>query len=225
MVPWLVPDLKLMLKINQEKYLSFKRLFPQDSSDIKELIMGTREILKGAKGCEYEILPLPSVLRLQERRAEIVTLLWTGKLNNEDPKYFGFEMKEDNWKPKLQKNDDHWYSHPKTCIKGWGWRSKCSEQKKKCNCLKDEGKGNTCSPFTCKNCKCFKRVQDSEEEDLTLSNQYQDYIDQMSDEEDLNISDQYQSDEYESELEDSFESLEHDDENTEFVELDDSFTE
>ena len=55
--------------------------------------------------------------------------------------------------------------------------------------------------------------------------QYQDYIDQMSDEEDLNISDQYQSDDYESELEDSFESLEHDDENTEFVELDDSFTE
>ena len=84
----MVPDLKLMLKINQEKYLSFKRLFPQDSSDIKELIMGTREIFKGAIGCKYEILPLPSVLRLQERRAEIVTLLWTGKLNNEDPKYF-----------------------------------------------------------------------------------------------------------------------------------------
>ena len=120
---------------------------------------------------------------------------------------------------------DHWYSHPKTCIKGCGCKSKCSEQKKKCNCLKDEGRGNTCSPFTCKNCKCFKRVQDSEEEDLTLSNQYQDYIDQMSDEEDLNISDQYQSDEYENELEDSFERLEHDDENTEFVELDDSFTE
>ena len=40
-----------------------------------------------------------------------------------------------------------------------------------------------CSPFTCKNCKCFKRVQDREEENLTLSNQYQDYIDQMSDEE------------------------------------------
>ena len=82
-----------------------------------------------------------------------------------------------------------------------------------------------CSPFTCKNCKCFRLVQDSEEEDLTLSNQYQDYIDQMSDEKDLNISDQYQSDEYENELEDSFERLEHDDENTEFVELDDSFTE
>ena len=47
----------------------------------------------------------------------------------------------------------------------------------------------------------------------------------MSDEEDLNISDQYQSDEDESELEDSFESLEHNDESTEFVELDDSFTE
>ena len=54
---------------------------------------------------------------------------------------------------------------------------------------------------------------------MTLSNQYQDYIDQMSDEEDLNISDQYQSDDYESELEDSIESLEI------YDEFDDSFTE
>ena len=78
---------------------------------------------------------------------------------------------------------------------------------------------------TCKSYKCFKRVLECEEEDLTLSNQYQDYIDQMSDEEDLNISDQYQSDDYESELEDSFESLENYDENTEFAELGDSFKE
>ena len=47
----------------------------------------------------------------------------------------------------------------------------------------------------------------------------------MSDEEDLNISDQYQSDDYESDLEDSFESLENYDENTDSAELDDSFTE
>ena len=47
----------------------------------------------------------------------------------------------------------------------------------------------------------------------------------MSDEENLNISDQYQSDEYENELEDSFESLENYDENTEFAELGDSFKE
>ena len=72
--------IKLMLKIYQEKYSSFKRLFPQESADVSDAIMGTREILKGAKGCEYEILPLPSVLKLQERRAEIVTLLWNGKL-------------------------------------------------------------------------------------------------------------------------------------------------
>ena len=80
-----------------------------------------------------------------------------------------------------------------------------------------------CSPFTCKNCKCFKRVQDSEEEDLTLSNQYQDYIDQMSDEEDLDLSNQYESDEDESEvIEDSFES----EENDEYTDIDDaSFSE
>ena len=212
-----------MLQIYQKKYSTFKRLFPQESSDISETILGTREILKGAKGCEYEILPLPSVIKLQERRAEIVTLLWTGKLNNEDPKYFGFEMKEDNWKPKLQKNDDHWYSHPKSWIKGCGCRSKCSE-KKVCNCQKDELRGNTCSPFTCKSCKCFKRVQESQEENLTLSNQYQDFIDQMSDEEDLDLSNQYESDEDESELDDSWESSENEG-YARFAELDDSFTE
>ena len=82
--------------------------------------MGTREILKGAKGCEYEILPLPSVLKLQERRAEIVKLLWTGELKNEQPNYLGFEKVDDKWKPKLQKNDDYWYSQQKTWIRGCG---------------------------------------------------------------------------------------------------------
>ena len=57
---------------------------------------------------------------------------------------------------------------------------------------------------------------------LTLSNQYQDFIDQMSDEEDLDLSKQYESDEDESEVEDSFES----EENDEYTDIDDaSFSE
>ena len=221
-VPVRTPNdfLNLMLKIYQEKYSSFNRLFPQESTDISANIMGTREILKGAKGCEYEILPLPSVIKLQERRAEIVTLLWTGELKNEEPNYFGFEKVTDKWTPKLQMKDDPFYSSPKTWIGGCGCKSKCSDKKKKCKCQTDEGRGNTCSPFTCKYCKCFKRVQESEEEDLTLSNQYQNYIDQMSDEEDLDSSNQYESDEDESEVDDSFESVE-DNDYTDFV--DDSF--
>ena len=186
--------------------------------------MGTREILKGAKGCEYEILPLHSVLRLQERRAEIVTLLWTGKLDNEQPKHFGFEMVDDKWKPKLQMNDDPFYSSPKTWIEGCGCKSKCSDPKKRCKCQDNPGRGNTCSAFTCKSCKCFKRVQDSEEEDLTLSDQYQSYMDQLSDEEDQTLSNQ-SSDDDESDLDYSFESLENDEEYSEFVEVDESFTE
>ena len=93
-----------------------------------------------------------------------------------------------------------------------------------CNCQKDELRGNTCSPFTCKSCKCFERVQESQEENLTLSNQYQDFIDQMSDEEDLDLSNQYESDEDESELDDSWESSENEG-YARFAELDDSFTE
>ena len=73
-------------------------------------------------------------------------------------------------------------------------------------------------------CKCFKRVQESQEENLTLSNQYQDFIDQMSDEEDLDLSNQYESDEDESELDDSWESSENEG-YARFAELDDSFTE
>ena len=66
-------------------------------------------------------------------------------------------------------------------------------------------RGNTCSPFTCKSCKCFKREQESQEEDLDLSNQYE-------------------SDEDESELDDSWESSENEG-YARFAELDDSFTE
>ena len=155
-VPVRTPNdfLNLMLKIYQEKYSSFNRLFPQESTDISANIMVTREILKGAKGCEYEILPLPSVIKLQERRAEIVTLLWTGELKNEEPNYFGFEKATDKWTPKLQMKDDPFYSSPKTWIGGCGCKSKCSDKKKKCKCQTDEGRGNTCSPFTCKYCKC-----------------------------------------------------------------------
>ena len=212
--PLRIPEdfIKLMLKIYQEKYSSFKRLFPQESADVSDAIMGTREILKGAKGCEYEILPLPSVLKLQERRAEIVTLLWTGKLNDEQPNYFGFEMIENKWKPKLQMIDDPFYSNPKTWIEGCGCKSICFDQKNRCKCQNSPGRGNTCSPFTCKSCKCFKRVQESEDEDLTLSSQYQGFMDQLSDED-------------ESESDYSFESLENDEEYREFVDLDDSFTE
>ena len=153
--PLRIPEdfIKLMLKIYQEKYSSFKRLFPQESADVSDAIMGTREILKGAKGCEYEILPLPSVLKLQERRAEIVTLLWTGKLNDEQPNYFGFEMIENKWKPKLQMIDDPFYSNPKTWIEGCGCKSICFDQKNRCKCQNSPGRGNTCSPFTCKSCK------------------------------------------------------------------------
>ena len=34
--------------------------------------------------------------------------------------------------------------------------------------------------ITCKNCPCFRRTAETEEEDLVLSNQYQQFMDDLS---------------------------------------------
>ena len=128
--------LDFILKTYQEKFSSFKRLYPVDTENIEKKILETREVLKGAKGCENEVLPLPSVLKLQERRAEIVTCIWTGELTDEEPNEFGFEQIDGNWKPKLQCDDDPFYSNPKTMLGGCGCKTKCSDKSNRCSCQK-----------------------------------------------------------------------------------------
>ena len=126
--------------------------------------------MKGVKGCENEILPLTSVI-----------CIWVGELTDENPNEFGFEKRNENWKPKLQCDDDPFYTNPKTMLGGCGCKTKCSEKGNRCSCQRNPDRGNkcSCSAFTCKHCKCFKRQKESSEEDLI--NQYQDLMDQLSD--------------------------------------------
>ena len=55
-------------------------------------------------------------------------------------------------------------------------------------------RGNCCSRLTCKKCGCYKRKKDGEFENLDLSTQVQDYIDQMSSDSEDEISSEYESD-------------------------------
>ena len=82
---------------------------------------------------------------------------------------------------KLQCDDDPFYSNPKTMLGGCGCKTKCSDKSNRCSCQKNPARGNKCSAFTCRHCKCFKRQKESSEEDLVLSDQYQQLLDELSD--------------------------------------------
>ena len=60
--------------------------------------------------------------------------------------------------------------------------------------VQPSSRGNCCSRLTCKKCGCYKRKKDGELENLDLSTQVQDYIDQMSSDSEDEISSEYESD-------------------------------
>ena len=47
-------------------------------------------------------------------------------------------------------------------------------------CKKDEDRANKCSRFTCKSCKCYKRIAETQDENVVLSSRLQDHLDGMS---------------------------------------------
>ena len=59
-------------------------------------------------------------------------------------------------------------------------RCSCKNDCTRCKCLKIDAIGKKCSRITCKKCNCFRREKENENEDLVLSTQYQDYLDEMS---------------------------------------------
>lgn len=57
--------------------------------------------------------------------------------------------------------------------------------------MKKEDRMNRCSMMTCRNCPCFKREKDGEEEDLRSSDQCQKYIDnEMSESDNEDVEDE-----------------------------------
>ena len=50
----------------------------------------------------------------------------------------------------------------------------------RCKCKKSPEANKKCSQLLCRKCKCFKRSIDGDSEDLRLSTQFQEYIDNLS---------------------------------------------
>ena len=92
-----------------------------------------------------------------------------------------FSRKDNAWIPKTQDIEDRYYKVPKQIVHGCSCKGQCGNR---CSCLKDAFRGRTCSRYTCSYCSCFKRVADSEIENLVASKQFQNFMDDLSSSED-----------------------------------------
>ena len=82
----------LILKVYQKKNLTLKKLFPDTNENlsIDEIILKTRGAIKSVRGSDNLTIPLPSVLRLHLRRADLIHQFWTGSTQNIDPSLHGY---------------------------------------------------------------------------------------------------------------------------------------
>ena len=187
--------LHLILRVYQSKNCGLRRLFDEidDKLTVNEKILKTRCILKAMKGVEREVLPVPSCISLQIQRSEFLSHYWTEEGNTKDPVDNGWIKSDDGYEIKLNNEDDLLYSLPKTLMTSCG----CAKACKKCKCLKLKLKSidgrniqAKCSRILCKKCPCFKRKKEGEDENVILSDQFQDILNAMSsDEESSNDSD------------------------------------
>ena len=82
----------LIQKVYQKKNPTLKKLFPDTNDDLSldEMILKTRGAIKSVRGSDILTIPLPSVLRLHLRRADLVQQFWTGGTENMDPSLYGY---------------------------------------------------------------------------------------------------------------------------------------
>ena len=59
-------------------------------------------------------------------------------------------------------------------------KSKCTDR---CKCKKADSILKTCSRLLCRNCKCFTKDKEGEDEDIYLSQRYQGFLDDLSSDE------------------------------------------
>ena len=67
-------------------------MFPDcsDGLSIDELILTSRGAIKSVRGSDMHTIPLPSVLRLQISRADLVKKFWIGTIEDFDPSLYGY---------------------------------------------------------------------------------------------------------------------------------------
>ena len=121
-------------------------------------------------------IPILSVLKLQLKRTEFLTKMWLEETHADDPENHGWRKVDGSYEIQIQDQEDKYYKAPRDLFIGCSCKGNC----KRCACVK---KKLGCSAVTCHKCKCIKRKKDSPEEDLTLSNQYQELMDQLSSDE------------------------------------------
>ena len=169
--------LKLTLTAYSRKHKSMQKLFQtSDDATVDERIMHMRGVLKAMKGNEKDTIPLPSVLKLHYKRSRYIRKMWLGRLEDHDlPQGNGWISSENRLEINIQDIEDKYFNLPIQLLRGCGCKSaKCGNR---CQCVKRD---QNCSRFTCKNCQCFKRQKDNEDEDLALSHRFQDFLDQLS---------------------------------------------
>ena len=143
--------------------------------------------IKSIKCIEKETIPTPSALVLQYKRASFLCDYLIDDKFEECPKDYGWDFENNEYEIILNDKDDILYKIPKKML------ISCSCQKaecKNCKCKKTAEIDFKCSPITCKKCKCFKREKEGEEENLLLSTQFQDYLNELSSEEESSSEDE-----------------------------------
>ena len=139
------------------------------------------------KGAEKETIPLASCLSLQFQRSAFLGQYWTEEGYQNDPINFGWIKNEEGYEIMLNDKEDLFYSLPKTLMTSCGCvKNPC----KNCKCQKLKLKGRDgrdiqgrCARILCKKCTCFKRDKDGENENLILSDQFQEILDGLSSDE------------------------------------------
>ena len=173
--------LYLILKTYEKKNIGMKRMMNIDDDDISIALRHkqTREIIKIRRGVESETVPILSVLDLQVKRSEFITEFWINKDCQLDPTNFGWKENIDKttYNVVLQDESDPLFSETQSLLQGCVCKKTCS---KKCSCKTDNMRMNKCARITCRFCPCYKRIVDGEEENLLASDQFQNYLNELS---------------------------------------------
>lgn len=84
----------LILEVYERKNATLKKMFldknQRKECTIEECILTSRGAIKSVRGSDLQTIPLPSVLMLQVKRADLVRMFWTGRYDGSDPCLFGY---------------------------------------------------------------------------------------------------------------------------------------
>ena len=84
----------LILDVYETKNKTLKKMFSNENEretfTVDDCILKTRGAIKSVRGSDQQTIPLPSVLRLQIRRTELIKQFWTGCYESYDPSLYGY---------------------------------------------------------------------------------------------------------------------------------------